>query len=367
MREYDREQQEMAERATIIRPLGWGPTEGDHDDYNSEQRRRRVPDSNGSDRWAGAQSITEGMWQVHLHRMRRGHLIAEILHLEIPSRAEIIVPLGILRSASPAAVKAISLRIAPAPKTRPGATATDAIDVGKDALKEPKPEPAKMEERWYYLGADDAEEEAVVLAVAGDTYEPNGDEDDKILPGQKQPQTYEEEELRVGLLSTKLATNGKKKGSERGGLAPDTADSGLERAEVDLRATAALANGETGLGKTPGTIPSIPNGSIGAAGGSSPADHWEDDSAEARGRSLPDTPREEELGKRGTPVAPSGPCPPGELKGRGGGERGDLAQGRHLDEAFHSASPPPHAPHVHGSSVEGVNRAEADADRVCVR
>ncbi|KAL8439637.1 hypothetical protein Efla_004545 [Eimeria flavescens] len=79
----------------------------------------------------GRNQGTDGMRQGHLDSVGGGHSTVDIRDLKFPSSAEVTLPLGAQRSASPAMMEGIWLRIAPAPRTRPAATATDAIDVGE--------------------------------------------------------------------------------------------------------------------------------------------------------------------------------------------------------------------------------------------
>ncbi|KAL8424249.1 hypothetical protein Efla_002867 [Eimeria flavescens] len=103
-----------------------------------------------------------------------------------------------------------------------------------------------------------------------------------------------------------------------------------------------------GLGKCQEPCPASPPRAGGAAGGSSPVDSGEDESAEEGGPSFADTPGEGEARRRGTSVAPNGPCSLGELTSRGVGSEQTLHQGPPLDEFSHGASPLSPNPHVHG-------------------
>ncbi|KAL8424649.1 hypothetical protein Efla_006397 [Eimeria flavescens] len=189
------------ESATIIRHLGWGPTEGERDRHNLVSgRNRRGPNSSGSNRWAGAQT----------KRQRACGQATE------------------------------SGRGTTGPEDRGGGDPRSIIghkqddclvtfegsnkSFPEDKQTEPEGEPGKVETKWYYLEENDAGEEAVMLAVEGDTFEPRDDEDDEKSDGQEQPQTHEGEELEAELSSIKPARNEAKCRLGRGGLAPHTLD-----------------------------------------------------------------------------------------------------------------------------------------------
>ncbi|KAL8430031.1 hypothetical protein Efla_001386 [Eimeria flavescens] len=141
-----------AERATTIRDLGWGPRHSERDGHlQTMGRPRDVPNSNSGNTWAPGGNI---------HRIKkapvRGHLQGAV---SVGGKETI-------------------------QRTDDDSVAT--LDGSHESFPEDaQQEPAKIRTKWYSLDDNDAEEEVVVLAAEGDSFELRDDKDDEKSPGPK--------------------------------------------------------------------------------------------------------------------------------------------------------------------------------------